>query len=193
MILLLISNSLISFSQENCKDSLECYVSEIYPEVELSIKLDYKSEATTTNYQTGLLIDIDDDCNSELIMAGTTGFQSNPRLTSGIHILNSADGSTIRTLSTVYFAWTAPSAFVLADVDRDGDIELIIAAADHFLNPASLRGRLICYDLFGNTKWVSNKQFGVNSSFKYGGSPSLADFNQDGIAEVYFIMKYIML
>lgn len=185
MILLLISNYVISYGQEICKDSLECYVSEIYPEVELSIKLDYRSEASTTNYQTGLLIDIDDDCQSELIIAGTTGFQSDPRLTSGIHIINSADGSTIRSLPTVYYAWTAPSAFALADVDRDGKIELIIAAADHGLNPASLRGRLVCYDLFGTTKWVSNEKFGANSSFKYGGSPSLADFNHDGIAEVY--------
>lgn len=173
------------FSQENCKDSLKCYVSQFYEEGEFSIKRDYLSEATTINYQTCLLIDIDGDCHAELLMAGIYGFRSNPRITSGLSIVNSTNGMTKKSFPTVFYAWTAPLAFVAGDIDKDGNVEIIVAAADHSLNPAHLRGHLVCYDLDGNIKWISNEKFGKNVSHKYGGSPALADFNQDGVAEVY--------
>jgi gliding motility-associated-like protein len=172
-------------------DSTQCYNSQPFPPVTFSIAKKYESVENTTVYHGPLLADIDGDCVPEIIMPGTTNFMngsgnnSGHRLTSGIRVLNSLNGQTISNIPTAMFAWSGASSFVIGDFDADGTPEFILAAADHTSNPANHRGRLICYDFSGNILWISNTQFGLFAPFKYGGTPALADFNQDGIPEVY--------
>jgi gliding motility-associated-like protein len=166
-------------------DSTKCYKSEIFPPITFGIEQKFESAAITTVYHTPLLADMNGDCIPDIIMAGTTNSLSNPRLTSGIRIINTKDGSIIRSFNTAMFAWSSPTSFAIADVDLDGIPEIILAAADHNSNAANLRGKLICYNADGTVRWISNQQFGANAPIKYGGTPGFADFNQDGIPEVY--------
>lgn len=172
-------------------DSSQCYNSQPFPPLTFSIAKKYETVENTTVYHGPLLADIDGDCIPELIMPGTTNYVNGTnantgiRLTSGIRIINSLNGQTISNIPTAMYAWSGASSFVVGDFDANGTPELILAAADHTSNPANQRARLICYDFSGNIIWISNAQFGLFAPFKYGGTPASADFNQDGIPEVY--------
>ena len=185
LILILITNSLLSISQEICKDSLECYIILDYPDFEFEIEKRFESARNTVTYQTPLLADIDNDCIPDIIMADVINFRITPRLTSGIIVISSLDGSVKRTISTPLYAWSSPSSFVVGDVDGDGNPELIVAAANIAANPANVRGKLICYNFDSSIKWISDQQFDTQVPFGFGGSVGLADFNQDGTPEVY--------
>ncbi|TVR85553.1 MAG: VCBS repeat-containing protein, partial [Saprospirales bacterium] len=169
----------------NQLDSSLCYSVQPFPVVEFAIEERFESVENTAIYHSPLVADMDGDCIPEIIMAGTENFRANPRLTSGIHILDSRTGETKFYIQTAMYGWSTPNSFAIADVDRDGTPEIIVAAADHGSNPSELRGRLICYNLDGSVKWISDQKFGVNVTFGYGGNVALADFNQDGIPEVY--------
>ena len=140
-------------------DSSACYSSQPFPPINFSIVKKYSSTENTTIYHAPLVIDVNGDCVPELLMPGTTNFEngtntSDLRVTSGIRILNSLNGQTIFNLPTARYAWTAAASFVAADVNQDGQIEIIVAAADHSSNPSNHRARLICYNTTGTILWV---------------------------------------
>lgn len=180
---LCVSNILYS---QSClpTDSL-CYTSNVFPTVNFQIQKSFDSQANTNVYQTPLVADINGDCIPEIIMSGTSNIVNNPRLTSGIHVVDPIDGTTIVSFPTANYAWSSPTSFCVGDVDSDGMSEIIIAAADHTSNPINVRGKLVCYNFNGTIKWISNANFGVNVNWGFAGTPGLADFNQDGIPEVY--------
>ena len=129
---------------------------------------------------------MDADCIPDIVTSSLSGFVNNPRVTSGISIINSTTGALKHSIPTAYFAWGGPTSFAIADIDRDGIPEIVLAAANSSLNSSNTRGRLICYDASGNIRWISNQRYGGNTfGDEYGGTPGFADFNQDGIAEVY--------
>lgn len=162
-----------------------CYTYEVFPTIEFEIQKIYDSQANTNVYQSPLVVDIDGDCIPEIIISGTTNVVASPRLTSGIHVINPLDGTTLFSLPTAHYAWSAPTSFCVGDVDSDGLSEIIIAAADHTSNPINLRGKLVCYNFDGTIKWISDANFGQNVTWGFAGTPGLADFNQDGNPEVY--------
>lgn len=162
-----------------------CYTFDVFPTIDFEIQKIYDSSVNTNVYQTPLVADIDGDCIPEIIISATTNVVANPRLTSGIHVVNPLDGSTLFSFPTVHYAWSAPTSFCVGDVDSDGLSEIIIAAADHAVNPINLRGKLVCYNFDGSIKWISDANFGQNVAWGFAGTPGLADFNQDGIPEVY--------
>lgn len=190
--LILFANSCLSQFGGQCLqvDSSLCYNLEPFPPVTFSIEEKFQSQANTAIYHSPLLADVNGDCIPDLIMAGTAGFQGGTssnvlRLTSGIVIVDSQNGLTIATIPTVTYAWNVASSILTGDFNSDGNVEFIVAAADHISNPLVHRGRLICYNLSGNILWVSDEQFGQYAQYRYGGCPAAADFNQDGIPEVY--------
>lgn len=105
------------------------------------------------------------------------------RLTQDIHIFSGQDGTWIRTIETPWLHWNGSSSIGVADVDLDGQAEIILASA-HPNNDSSTQRYLFCYEADGTLKWRSDTQYGYDE-YQWGGSPSFADFNQDGLPEVY--------
>ena len=167
-------------------DTTLCYSIEAFPQVDFAIAKRWESDASTSLYQAPLLMDMDNDCIPEIVASGLDDFLNNPRITSGITLINSATGQTKYTIQTPYYSWGGPTTFALADINADAYPEMVVAAADVPQNPANVRGRLVCYNSLGNLLWISNDQYGkFTSTSGSGGAPAFADFNQDGIPEVY--------
>ncbi len=164
-----------------------CYAFENFPSINFEFSELFESEGNTVIYQSPLLADMDGDCIPDIIMAGTSNFSNTEiRLVRNIIIMDSQSGRTKTVIPTAYYNWFTASSYVVADVDSDGKVEIIVAIADHILN-RGLReqGKLVCYNLDGSIKWVSDEKYGQGLEYAYGGTPSLADFNQDGIPELY--------
>jgi gliding motility-associated-like protein len=167
-------------------DTNLCYKKDTFPVFNFSINKLFESDASTAIYQSPLLMDMNNDCVPEIIISGLSNFQTNPRITSGINFINSTNGETILSFQTPFYSWGGPTNFAIVDLDFDGFPEIILAAANVFQNPSNVRGRLVCYDSFGNQKWVSDETYGeFTQTDGSGGAPAFADFNQDGIPEIY--------
>ena len=135
---------------------------------------------------TPLIIDVVNDDIPELIIYKATNFY----FSNEIFIIDSKTFIILNKLSSPYFNASSTGSIVIADIDNDCIKEIIIASSsDANLNPENLKSRLVCYDLNGNIKWVSDDIYGKNlstleQSGDFGGGLILADFNQDGLAEV---------
>ncbi|SFB81776.1 Por secretion system C-terminal sorting domain-containing protein [Flexibacter flexilis DSM 6793] len=155
-----------------------------------SMEQQWATSTTVPTYNTPIVADLDGDGLPEVIMMDMTGYvAADPRRTSGIQIFNGSTGTLKTSFATVSMAWVSPHPIVVADVDDDGKGEIIVAAIDNGPNSALVRGRLVCYEETSpNTwvqKWMSDSQFGVHASVKFGSALGVADFNSDGIPEVY--------
>lgn len=167
-------------------DTTLCYLEEKKSDIKFDIKQKFISKDDVMVYQTPLLIDIDNDCIPEIVAASDEGYEIEPvRLTKNILIIDSGTGETKKIIETAYFNWSTACSYVLGDVDSDGKVEFILVAVDNHRNSHMISGKLICYDMEGKIKWISDQKYGNNLSLGYGGTPSLADFNQDGVSEVY--------
>lgn len=184
-VLSLTANTTNLYAQTCGTDPSLCYSTLPFPSISFGIQERFETQANTTVYQNPLIIDINSDCIPELILSGTTGYSNSPRKTSGITIANSSTGATISSFPTCYYSWTNALAYAAGDIDNNGTPELIVAAINDLSNPVTIRGKLVCYDFSGNVIWISNQPFGLNTASHYDASPALADFNGDGIPEVY--------
>ena len=153
----------------------------------LSIIQNWSSSAAIITMSSIVSGDINNDGMPEIVALGTTGMTiNNPRITSGINIFNGSNGSLISTFSTPYSYWEAPGSILIADINNDGLGEIIFASSTSGNNAINQR-YLFCYGINGNLIWKSNVQYGANTpgNNKGGGSLGIADFNYDGIPEVY--------
>jgi hypothetical protein len=137
----------------------------------------------TIDHSPMLSIDIDGDCVPEIMINDGTKANFYYRYYNSILFIDSQTGKTKKKLKTAYFMHEL-CGYVAGDIDNDGSPEIIIAAKGP-QNPIEHQQRLICYNLDGTIKWVSNSSyyFFLQSS---SGSLGLADFNHDGIPEVYY-------
>lgn len=165
-----------------CKPSCEFAI----PGGALNFKAQWTSVDEVPIYQTPLVADMDADGVPDVIIMSSDSLKSgDPRRARNILIISGATGQTITKIITPYMAWVGPNPYAVADIDSDGFGEIIIATADHTDNPASERRYLYCYEHTGALKWKSNSQYGNGSTARFGSSVGLADFNRDGIPEVY--------
>jgi len=162
-----------------------CFSAQPFPTVNFAIEKNFETVDNTAVYQSQLLMDVDGDCIPEIIMAGTVNASTSPRFTSSIKIINSVTGATKYNIPTAHFSWSAGNSFAIADLDYNGIPEIVVAAVDNAINPPNVAGRLVCYNIDGSIKWISDQQFGNNTTYRYGGTVGFADFNKDGIPEVY--------
>jgi gliding motility-associated-like protein len=152
----------------------------------LNFKSQWSSADEVPIYQTPLIADMDGDAIPDVIIMSSDSLKSgDPRRAKNILIISGATGATITKIITPYMAWVGPNPYAVADIDSDGFGEIIIATVDHPDNPVLERRYLYCYEHTGVLKWKSNSQYGNGTNARFGSSVGIADFNRDGIPEVY--------
>jgi gliding motility-associated-like protein len=181
--------SIINCSKLLCQnDTSLCYVNQKYPSFPFVIEEKLSIDSLSNSGM--LMIDIDHDCIPEIVSNAT---EYNGSIANNIVFIDSKTGVKKSGFKTAhYFAYGSPK-FVAADLDKDGLIELIVATMD-YPNIENEVYKLICYELNGDIKWISDSLYVNNpNDFFYlkhpGGTPQVADFNQDGIAEIYINNK----
>ncbi len=157
-------------------DSNSCFVKVNYPSSNIHIEKKVESRDTIHAFQTALIADMDNDCIPELLVIGINA--------NNINVIDSKTGKTKWQISTPYIDERL-NGIALADIDNDGRPELFFEAS--ITEPTNAVGRLLCYYADGKLAWVSDQSYNKYSQFKdrFGGTPALADFNQDGIPEIY--------
>ena len=154
------------------------------------------SGANWCAYNTPITGDLDGDGIPEIIGKPCSG--PSQATGGGFPDLLVVDGSTgqveaIINTPAMRYMMDAPA---IADVDLDGYPEIFIQASNHIDNinytegaiiNGDVRRRILCYSFNGTNyveKWMSNAIMGFNP-LEDGNTISVADFNQDGVAEVY--------
>ena len=147
-------------------------------------------------YNTPITGDIDGDGIPEIIGKPCTGpSQATGGAFPNLLIVDGETGLVEATISTpaMRYMMDAPA---IADVDLDGYPEIFIQASNHGNNlsynggtifTGDVRRRILCYSFDGTSyveKWMSDEMAGF-SGLEDGNVISIADFNQDGVAEVY--------
>jgi gliding motility-associated-like protein len=146
----------------------------------------WTSADTIPVYQSPLVADIDNDGVTEVIMMSSHNLSTvEPRRARDILIINGTTGVTELAITTPFMAWVGPTPIAVADIDHDGFGEIIMASVDHTDNAVGDRSYLYCYEHTGALKWKSNVPYGYTTSSRFGSSIGIADFNSDGVAEVY--------
>jgi hypothetical protein len=158
-------------------DTFHCYKINEFKVVKLSIKKYYELEDTALTLSSSLLADIDLDCIPELIYLNSTSNK--------IIIADTRTKKMKKIFDIAIAESILGSSIAMGDVDGDRIPELFILAGSFSANPANFRNRIMCYDLNGNIRWISNVRINNNTGDEYDGMLSLADFNQDGISEIY--------
>ncbi|MCZ2101556.1 MAG: hypothetical protein LC107_08480, partial [Chitinophagales bacterium] len=123
---------------------------------------------------TPIAVDITGDGNPEILAAA---FKEE----AGIIIYN-IDGTINRTIKTYRFHYKYNGICVL---NYNGRIRLIVAVTNDSDIPLAVRGKLVCYNLNGSIHWISDHKYNEDGLKKDSPHISLADFNQDGIPEVF--------
>ncbi len=162
------------------KDTGKCYAYRKYVPPKIILEKKWTCLDTSSPSVVPLIADIDGDCIPEIIHKGQARYHY-ARLpdTFRVHIFNSLNGK-FKKKFDVYSYDGDNSMPVLVDVDNDGMIEIIIPTSSGYT-----AGQLICYDINGNLRWISNDFFHGGGLQVGGPNLGVADFNQDGIPEVY--------
>src|SRR5690606_36853950 len=94
------------------------------------------------------------------------------------------DGALLDTISTPLYLWTGHAALALADVDGDGQGEILLKVARTAGNDPAEDGHLIAYRNDGTVMWVSDQRYDYDTA-RGGLGINVADFNADGVPEVF--------
>jgi len=128
------------------------------------IEVEWQSDARTSGvYSVPTVADLDQDGIPEIISTNERG--------RSMTILRGSDGSTINSISFSQQVFVYPA---VADVDGDGFGEIFVF---------DRRGRLRAYNHNLTPFWSGSRQAPINDSRMV----NIADFNQDGNPEVYFV------
>lgn len=138
----------------------------------LEIEKKWEFNDSVSDLWSPILIDIDNDCIPEIITPGqiSTYYAFNI-----INIYSTLTKSNINTISTFHF-YLGDYVVLKTQIDY----QIIIHALDNDPNPSHVRGRLVCFNSDSSIAWISDSKL-----YPTRGEISLADFNMDGIPEVY--------
>jgi len=180
--ILLLLIHFIYCQNKNCigLDSSFCFSSEIFQKSVLTIEKKLESLDNVSIKLTPLSADMNQDCIPELIAVND--------LNNEILIIDIYTGQTILKISTPVIEWFAGS-LLIADVDVDGKIDIVIKTKGFGPNPSNIADRIICYNSTGSIKWISDQRVDINFLEEKGGCLAIADFNQDGMSEIYIRNK----
>ncbi len=145
--------------------------------------LDWESAANWHSYNTAITGDVDGDGFPEVI--GKKGpFVSSGLSYNDLLVIDGQTGNLKSTISTEGMSW-AYSSVAIADINRNGRAEIIFIASQNVAN--TNLGHIFCFEYDGITYqqlWMSDVPAGyVTATASW--NANIADFNQDGIAEVY--------
>ncbi|MEP7197939.1 MAG: VCBS repeat-containing protein, partial [Saprospiraceae bacterium] len=160
----------------NSSDSSKCYSIEKLKINKLSLKKLYELSDTVGAASTIFAADIDQDCIPELISL----YASSNKI-----LISDTRSKKIKKIIDVAVVETTGSSFAIGDIDLDGMPEFFILAASNSRNPNNISGRILCYNLDGSIRWISNVKINTTFGNDFIALLSLADFNQDGIPEIY--------
>ena len=152
----------------------------IQPEVKWAYNFDGDSPARGTG-KLVLSYDINNDGIAEIITQGTG--TTNSYLPNKIKVLDSRNGQVIRTITLPFEYLIFTGTAVIGDVYNDGN-PVIIVSKD--ISSSQSGVQLVCLDFDGNIKWESDVvPIKTNKYIQRGYNLGLADFNRDGIPELY--------
>ncbi len=154
-------------------DSSFCYINKKY--VPGPIQLELKSADIIGKFAWKAQLtfaDITGDCYPEvLVFSGPS-----------IFVLDPGTGDTLFSVPTQLGSINGQT-IAIADVDNDQITELFFPIEREYNPP--IHGRIFCMNLDGTTRWVSDDYHIDWNRRQCTGNVGLADFNQDGIPEVY--------
>ncbi|MEI2694697.1 MAG: FG-GAP-like repeat-containing protein [Saprospiraceae bacterium] len=157
-------------------DTNLCYIKEKYSSSNIAIEKKLESEGEILTTDNSLLADMDGDCIPEFIIPDFN-YQK-------ILIIDSKTGLTKWEISTPFLRALSAGGIAIADLDYDGRPEIFLKTSTANL-PGNIMGKLMCYNSDGSLRWISDQRYELNFNNEISGKLALADFNQDGIPEVY--------
>ena len=176
---LLVAFVLDGISQDrscNSIDSSLCYSNKIFFQNKIVIEKKIESNVEVWTGGNILACDLDNDCIPELITLSRDDYKLN--------IIDPKSGSLKWEIPLPYYNdFNTNVAF--ADINTDGIPELFYKAVKHFSIPTNISGKLLCYNSRGILLWASDQDADYNSLKPEDDKIALADFNRDGIPEVY--------
>ncbi|GEM_PF-1947327 len=155
-------------------DTTHCYHQIAFPISQIGIEKKWENISRIPLLDL-LVTDLDSDCIPEML---TTELNS-PDYISAFNISNVSAFRKIKVANIL----RSLTYYATSDIDSDGLPEIIATAGES--NPMNLKNRLICYDIDGITKWISDKSIVSYGAWDNNATPAIADFNRDGIPEVY--------
>lgn len=176
------------FSQVLCLEKCFNVVPFISSTIPIEIEKKWQSEVDIHGTSIPLIYDINNDGRPEIIVPKFLN-DGNFNFSNEISIIDSKNGNLIYTIPTPYFHNNVSSAILIFDINFDCKPEILISCSGNDLNSSEFKNRIICIDLNGNIIWISDDVVTANGlydplQYNYG-SISIADFNLDGIPEVY--------
>jgi hypothetical protein len=169
-------------SQET--DTSHCYIRQNTPASKFGIEKKFESDDLIPNTFTPLLADVDGDCIPDFISPDSNN--------QGILFIDTKSGALKFKISTYTLYPFSPNNICIADINGDDLPELFVITSPYSQNPTNIQGRLICYNLKGDVIWISDQRVDLNYKgdiTRVFGIPAIADFNEDGIPEIYISNK----
>lgn len=168
---------------------VNCDAGEAPEEFDFDIQEGWSTDAITQAYQTPVVGDLFGTGEPIAVVAANNenaaGTSVPNRRSKDLHIIRASDGEVLNTITTPLFSWSGHAVAAIADLDGDGQGEIILKVWHH-ANAGADAGHLIAYRNDGSVMWTSDERYDYGEAQgRAGASLSVADFNGDGIPEVY--------
>jgi len=155
-------------------DSSYCFIYKKHIPIPIQLELKSASNISGINTRYHLTIaDISGNCYPEVLVRGGED---------RIFVINPVSGDSLFSIPSQGFS-SFSSIVSIADVDNDNIPELFFNISRSINIPD--RGRIVCMNVDGAIRWISDDYHVDNTREQCTGTIGFADFNQDGIPEVY--------